>query len=123
MALEGLDDDWVVWSEEPEQFVLVYRPDVFDAGDFPAPCLPTIFVTRGRRDRRPGRGRVGADWSVRLTLEPDVEVASTTHAGRAEALAGAVDLAGDFAAGAVPYREAYQVPREDYLDELDELTG
>jgi len=42
---------------------------------------------------------------------------------RSAAVAGAVDLAERFAEGDVDYRAAYQVPREAYLDGLDDLTG
>jgi len=34
-----------------------------------------------------------------------------------------LDLAERFADGEIDYRGAYQVPREGYFDELDELVG
>lgn len=123
MSLDSLGEDWVVWSDEREKVVLAFRPDVFDGGEFPAPCLPTIYLTRGQRDRRPGGRRVGADWHVTLYLEPDVQGPQETFDDRESAIAGAVDLAAAFASGDLAYRELYQVPRPDYLDRLDELTG
>ena len=125
-GFDGLAAGWEVWSEEKGKIVLVYRPDVFDAGKLPAACLPTIYLTRGRRQRRPGtdpRSRPGEQWYVSLFLEPDVERDPETRADRAAAITAAKHLADRFARGALDYRSLYQVPREDYLDRLDELTG
>lgn len=123
----SLPAGWTVWSDEDGgRAVLVFRPDVFDGAAFPAPCVPTIYVSRRspetrlrQRDRRTG------PWHVSLSLEPEVRVrdADETTDTRREAVAAATDLAGRFARGDVAYRDAYQVPREDYLDELDRLTG
>ena len=123
MSLDSLDSGWKIWNEEEVRLVLVYRPDVFDGGELPAPCMPTIYVTRGRRDRRPGGERVGADWFVTLYLEPDVDCGTERYERREEAVDAAVDLAEAFATGQIDYRGEYQVPREDYFDRLDELTG
>jgi len=123
MALDALGSAWVVWNEEDARIVLAYRPDVFDGEELPAPCMPTIYVTRGRRDRRPGGERVGADWFVTLYLEPDVDCGTERYERREEAVDAAVDLAEAFATGQIDYRGEYQVPREDYFDRLDELTG
>lgn len=123
MTLDSLGDDWVVWSDETEKVILTYRPDVFDGSTFPAACLPTIYLTRGKRDRRPGNTRLGTEWHVTLFLEPDVDDGSTSYVDRASAIDGAVSLARSFTAGDVDYRELYQVSRTDYLDRLDELTG
>lgn len=125
--LADLPESWTVWSDgEDGRLVLVYRPDVFDAESFPAPCLPTLYVTRGRRnDRRPGTDptTVG-DWFVTLTLEPEVEVpGDRRYDARTDAVAAAVELARDFDDGEVDYRGAYQLEREAYLEELDALTG
>lgn len=119
-------DGWEVWSDADDRLVLAYRPDVFDGGAFPPPCLPTIYVSRGRRGRRPGVERdppPGTPWYVTLFLEPDVESEPETFATRARASDGARDLARRFATGAVDYRDLYQVPREAYFEKLDELTG
>lgn len=115
---------WRVWSTEPEKFVLAYRPDVFDGGQFPAPCLPTIYVTRGRRTRRPGPNRGGPDasWWVTLFLEPEVDHGGEAFPTRTAAAEGARDLAARFAGGEVDYRGLYQVPRPEYFEKLDELT-
>lgn len=127
MSFEGLPESWVVWDDAPDgRAVLAYRPDVFDTESFPAPCLPTLYVTRGPKDRRPARRRGGTptdDWRVTLYLEPDVNLPARAFPTRTEAADGAVELAGEFDRGELDYREAYQVPRERYLDRLDELTG
>lgn len=124
-ALADLPESWSVWNAETEgRVILAYRPDVFDADAFPAACLPTLYVTNRSQRDRPEAARVRTDeWHVVLYLEPEVEVETTTFPDRPAALAGAVDLAARFAGGGVDYRSAYQVPREAYLDELDDLTG
>ena len=125
MGLDDLPDGWQRWSDEATKAVLVYRPDVFDTKTFPAPCLPTIYLTKGQRNRRPGRDQPApdADWYVTLFLEPDVDRAADRYETRRAAEEGAIDLAARFAAGEIDYRGLYQVPREDYLDKLDDLTG
>lgn len=122
---EDLAEGWRVWSEGGDgRVVWVYRPDVFDAGEFPAPCLPTLYVRRGSPDTRPGSAP-GDSWHVTLSLEPEVRVhdCDAVRDDRAAALDAAREVARGFAAGEVDYRGAYQLPREAYLDRLDELTG
>lgn len=123
--MEELAAGWELWNRDTETLVLAYRPDVFDAEGFPAPCLPTIYVTHGSRNRRPGRRQPGPEtpWYVTLFLEPEVSCERSQHENREAALDGARTLAEAFATGSVDYRDAYQVPREAYLDRLDELTG
>lgn len=124
MAFEGLHEDWVVWSDQREKMVLAYRPDVFDGDAFPAPCLPTIYVTKGRRRRHPGdQTRPEDPWHVTLFLEPEVDRSADQYDRREDATAAAVDLAAAFAHGEIDYRALYQVPREAYFEKLDELTG
>jgi len=124
MAFEGLHEDWVVWSDEREKVVLAYRPDVFDGDGFPAPCLPTIYTTKGRRRRHPGdQTRADDPWHVTLYLEPEVDTSGEKYDTRADATAAAADLAAAFARGEIDYRGLYQVPRERYFEKLDELTG
>ncbi len=125
MDLEDLPASWTVWTAEPEgRVVLAYRPDVFDADQFPAACLPTIYVTNGSREARPGAGQRGADeWHAILFAEPEIELATAQRNGRAGAIDAAVALAREFADGAIDYRDAYQVSREAYVAELDALTG
>jgi len=123
MSFVDLPDGWTVWHEEPGgRVILAYRPDVFDTEAFPAPCLPTIYLSPGSPRRRPG-ARTDDGWTVTLYLEPEVdarvEVADTREGG----VDAARDIARGFAAGDVDYRGAYQVPREDYFDRLDELVG
>jgi hypothetical protein len=122
----ALGDGWRVWSEEDDRVVLAYRPDVFDGSEYPAACLPTIYVARGRRTRRPEGNRnlpPDAPWTVTLFLEPDVEYGPETYDGLADALRGAEALSRRFADGDVDYRGLYQVPQEAYFEELDALTG
>ncbi|WP_232701738.1 DUF5820 family protein [Halobacterium wangiae] len=126
-AFGDLPESWRVWNEDDAgDAILVYRPDVFDSQQFPAPCLPTIRVSqRPPTQRRRRAGSTNEGWFVWLGLEPEVRVKAVDAAfdTRAEAVAGAVDLAARFDDGAVDYRGAYQIPRDDYLDELDDLTG
>jgi hypothetical protein len=125
-----LPEGWVVWNEEPEgRLVLAFRPDVFDSKTFPAECLPVVYVTRGPTERRrpptdPGSRRAG-DWGWRVTLflEPDVSAPERSFTERKAAVDGAFDLAAAFADGDVDYRDLYQIPREDYFEALDDLTG
>lgn len=125
-SFDSLAEEWVVWSDENEKSVLVYRPDVFDSQAFPAPCLPIIYLTHGRRSRRPGAEQAATredPWYVTLYLEPEVSRDAERFGTREDAVAGALDLAERFAEGRVDYRELYQVPREEYFVKLDELTG
>jgi len=122
-----LPEGWQVWTEDARGGdIVVFRPDVFDSQEYPAPCLPTIQVAQrppNQQKRRAGSNPEG--WWVSLTLEPEVRVrdADARFDSRSAAVAGAVDLAERFADGNVDYRGAYQIPREEYLDGLDELTG
>jgi hypothetical protein len=121
-----LAEGWRVWHEDTSgEVILVFRPEVFsEAEGFPAACLPTILISNRSRARRPdARRRRGGTWSVVLTLEPEVEVRVSEHESQEAAVSQAVELAAAFAAGRVDYRDAYQVPREAYLDRLDALTG
>ncbi len=125
MSFEALPDGWRVWNEEPSgRAILVYRPDVFGGDDLPAECLPTVYLTNGSRKPRPGAGQYATDeWHVVLFLEPEIEAVAETHDGREAGAAAAVDVAERFAAGDVDYRGAYQVPRPDYFERLDEYVG
>lgn len=122
-----LPEGWQVWTEDPKGGdIVVFRPDVFDSQTYPAACLPTIQVAKrppSQRKRRAGSNPDG--WWVSLTLEPEVRVrdADESFDSRTAAVEGAVDLAERFAEGAIDYRGAYQVPRDAYLDRLDDLTG
>ncbi|PSP77880.1 hypothetical protein BRC81_09395 [Halobacteriales archaeon QS_1_68_20] len=124
---EGLADGWEVWSEEATgRTVLVYRPDVFDSGEFPSACLPTLYLTHGPPERRRPRGEASADerWHATLYLEPEVAFDEhPVHESREDAVEAALDMARRFDRGELDPREPYQVPRERYLDRLDELLG
>jgi len=124
MGFEPLPEGWEVWTESEEKAVLVFRPDIFDGDALPAPCMPTVYVTKGKRRRKPGRDvRPGDPWYVTLFLEPEVSGDEESYDGREEAVAAARAVAERFAAGEIDYRDLYQVPRETYFDRLDELTG
>lgn len=123
MSFDTLPDGWTVWHEESDgRAVLAYRPDVFDTEAYPAPCLPTIYLSPGSPRRRPGARRDEA-WTVTLFLEPEVDARVETRETRAAAVETAIDMAGAFADGEVDHRAVYQVPREAYCDRLDELVG
>jgi hypothetical protein len=124
MGFEGLHEDWTVWSDGERKVIFAYRPDVFDSDHFPAPCLPTLYLTKGRRRRKPGRQtRPDDPWYVTLFLEPEVDRDAEEYDSREAAEEGALDVADRFARGEIDYRGLYQVPRDQYLDELDALTG
>ena len=124
MEFDSLAEGWEVWTENEERAVLVFRPDVFDGDAFPAPCMPTIYVTKGKRRRKPGRDiRPDDPWYVTLFLEPEVNADEESFEAREDAVAAACDVARRFAGGDIDYRELYQVPRETYFERLDELTG
>jgi hypothetical protein len=124
MGFESLAEGWEVWTESEEKAVLVFRPDVFDGDAFPAPCMPTIYVTKGKRRRRPGRDvRPDDPWYVTLFLEPEINADEESFDTREDAVVAARDTARRFADGEVDYRGLYQVPRETYFERLDELTG
>lgn len=122
-----LGSGWTVWNAEDERAILAYRPDIFDGSSFPSPCLPTIYVTRGRRTRRPEGNRnlpPDAPWFVTLRLEPDIERQPDAYDEKDEAIEGAIRLTKRFSGGDLDYRSLYnQHPRAGYLDRLDELTG
>ncbi|MCU4925272.1 DUF5820 family protein [Halobacteria archaeon AArc-dxtr1] len=126
-ALAELPDGWTVWDEsEDGRIVLAYRPDVFDGQLLPAACLPTLYLTHGRRTRRPGTNpnSVDTDWHVTLYLEPEVHLRETNRFSSREAAVDCLlELADRFDAGEIDYRALYQVPREEYFERLDELTG
>ncbi|WP_248517388.1 DUF5820 family protein [Salinarchaeum laminariae] len=117
---------WTVWNAGDDgRVVLAYRPDVFDGDALPAACMPTLYLTRGRRNnRRPGPERETAtDWFVTLFLEPEVTAIEEPFDRRPDAIDRLRSVATEFAEGAIDYRASYQVPRETYFEELDRLTG
>ncbi|MFB6252515.1 MAG: DUF5820 family protein [Halobellus sp.] len=119
-------DGWTLWNDEPRgRRILVFRPDVFNEREgLPAECLPTILISNRSRAPRPGASRrPTSTWHVVLTLEPEIEAVTESYESRDAAIDGAYDLARRFAAGAVDYRDAYQIPRESYFERLDEVTG
>ena len=124
---DSLPDGWQVWNEDDEgRAIFVFRPDVFDTQQYPPGCLPTLYTTYGPPDRRrpPGESQGADRWHVTLFLEPEVAFDERpAFDARADAIDAAVSLAEQFARGDLDPRSAYQVPREDYLDALDDLLG
>ncbi|WP_458189974.1 DUF5820 family protein [Haladaptatus sp. NG-WS-4] len=120
-----LPESWTVWNAEPGgRVILAYRLDVFDTKQFPPECLPTIYLTQGTPNRPPQERRATDAWYLEFYLEPDVTLPKTPRfSTRDDALDAAVELATEFARGEIDYRACYQIPREAYLDRLDELTG
>ena len=117
-------EGWVVWTESEQKIVLAYRPDIFDSESFPAPCLPTLYLTQGKQRRQPGdQTRPEDPWYVTLFLEPEIHRDRERFETREAAVEGMVALAEQFVGGDIAYRDLYQVPRKAYLDELDDLTG
>lgn len=125
MSFDALPEGWTVWNDEPEgRAILAFRPDVFNTEAFPAACMPTIFLSNGSRRNRPGASQMTTDtWHITLFLEPDVEAETAEFESREAGVEGAVACAERFREGDVDYRDAYQVPREDYFEKLDELLG
>lgn len=128
MGMDDLAEGWEVWSESEDRLVFTFRPDVFEGQSYPPACLPTIYVTRGSRNRRPGvmpDPPPDADWHVTLFLEPEVTRQPERYDDRVAALDGARDTAARFARGEIDPRALYQVTdgREAYLDRLAKLTG
>lgn len=123
----GLPEGWRVWNEEDEgRVILVFRPDVFDSQQFPPECLPTIYVSqRPPQERLPRLDAERSDWYVALRLEPEVQVQTvgSQHETRDGAIAEAIEIAETFEAGEIDFRASYQVPRDEYLDALEEYTG
>ncbi len=129
MDFTELPENWVVWNDGDDgRSVLAYRPDVFNGEEFPPACLPTLYLTQGRRSRRPKTNpndKVGdRDWYVTLYLEPEVYLREDHRfSSRPAAVECTVELARAFDDGEIDYRGLYQVPRERYFERLDELTG
>ncbi|MFC4359224.1 DUF5820 family protein [Halobium salinum] len=125
MSFDSLPDGWTVWTDETEgRAILAYRPDVFDTDAFPAPCMPTLFVSNRSRKNRPEARYVATDtWHVTLYLEPEVAGEVEEYDSREAAVEGAREYARRFAEGEIDHRALYQVPRDDYLAKLDELLG
>jgi hypothetical protein len=122
-------EGWTIWNAEADgRVILAFRPDVFNTQNHPPECLPTLYVSQGRRnERRPGVAPPEAatgDWFVRLYFEPDVSLDEDYRCDdRDAAIESAYALATEFTAGKIDPREIYQVPRPEYFDALEELTG
>lgn len=121
-----LPPGWVAWHTDPGGGqVWTFRPDIFDADRFSAPCLPTLTVSRARR--RGPRGRPAPNdrrrpWAVALRLEPTVLLDRTTVPDRDEATSLAREWAAAFSGDEYDCAAAYgDHPRDDYLDTLGAL--
>jgi hypothetical protein len=120
---DAIPDDWTLWSVDDSRLILAYRPDIFDGSDTDPACMPMIYLSRGRRSKRPEGNRnlpPDAPWVIRLHLEPDVTASPRYVEDRADAVSECISLTRAFIDGEIDYRALYQVPRERYLDRLDE---
>ena len=121
MGFEPLPEGWEVWTESEEKAVLVFRPDVFDGDALPAPCMPTVYVTKGKRRRKPGRDvRPGDPWYVTLFLEPEVSGDEREYPDREAAVAVEKDMV-----KVALCEDHFQERLEELSDSgwLDELRG
>ena len=50
---DAIPDDWTLWSVDDSRLILAYRPDIFDGSDTVPACMPMIYLSRGRRSKRP----------------------------------------------------------------------
>lgn len=124
----ALPEGWMVWDhQEHDSLILAFRPDEFDGERFPPQCLPTIYVREGVKDLRqagpqPAPGSEDT-YTVRLFLEPEVvsevQVCDTWE----DAMDTALTVADAFATGEFDIRGLYQLPREAYLDHIEELIA
>lgn len=118
----SLPEGWVVWSEE-DGLVVCYKPDVFNASDYPRPCLPLITVSQA--DVGTVGGREG--WRVSFHLEADVQPRELeeVHVDYDEALDYVVEVARKFNRGDLDLRSFYAEgdAREDYLRRIERETG
>lgn len=88
--------------------------------------MPTLYLSNGpHRHRRPEQrsGVSSGEWYLTLYLEPDVVLTEERYGDHESAVQASSDLARRFSSGELDYRASYQVPREAYLNRLDELTG
>ena len=117
-----LPEGWYVWSED-DGLVACYKPDVFDADEFPRPCLPLITVTEA--DRGTVGGREG--WRVSFHVEADVPARRLrrTVAGYDAAIDYAVEVARDFSAGEYDPADFYAEGdvRDEYVARLEHEMG
>jgi len=117
-----LPDGWYVWSDD-DGLVACYKPDVFDADEYPRPCLPLVTVTGASRGTAGGR----EGWRVSFHVEADVPARSLrrTVAGYDEALDYAIEIARDFSAGEYDIASFYAEGdvRDEYVARLEHETG
>ncbi|MFP4174413.1 MAG: DUF5820 family protein [Halobacteriales archaeon] len=117
-----LPDGWYVWSDE-DGLVACYRPDIFDADEYPRPCLPLITVTEASRGTAGGRD----GWRVTFHVEADVPARGLrkTVAGYDSAVDYAVEIARNFAEGEYDIAGFYAEGdvRDEYVARLEHETG
>ena len=111
---------WRLWNDESGGVtVWVFRPDVFNASEFPASWLPTLTVKPARERGPRGRpGRIPREWWIELRLEPDVLLDRRTTTSRDEAIDVATTLAAQFMNGEYSFAAGYSDPPAEYLDML-----
>lgn len=120
-AGRNLPEGWVVWSEE-DGLVVCYKPWVFNASDYPRPCLPLITVSQA--DVGTVGGREG--WRVSFHLEADVQPygLEEVFVDYDEALDYVLEVAGRFNRGEYDLGSFYAEgdEREDYLRRIERET-
>jgi len=113
-----LPDGWVVWSEE-DGLVVCYKPEVFDANQYPRPCLPLLPVTKA--DTGTVGGREG--WRVLFHIEADVPGRSLeqVHIDYGEAIDYVIEVAQRFSSGEYDFGGFYAEGdvREEYVARLN----
>ncbi|MDY6780671.1 MAG: DUF5820 family protein [Halobacteria archaeon] len=116
-----LPDGWVVWSDE-DGVVICYKPDVFNADEYPRPCLPLVTVTKA--DSGTVGGREG--WRVTFHMEADVKSYELQQVviGYEDAVDYMIEVAEDFSAGEYDLRDFYAEGdvREEYVRRVERET-
>lgn len=121
-AGRSLPEGWVVWSEE-DGLVICFKPDVFNASDYPRPCLPLITVSQA--DVGTVGGREG--WRVSFHLEADVQPRELEEVfvDYDDALDYVIEVAEKFNRGEYDLRGFYAEgdARREYLQRIREETS
>jgi hypothetical protein len=117
-----LPDGWYVWSED-DGLVVCYKPEIFDADQYPRPCLPLVTVTEA--DRGTVGGRDG--WRVTFHVEADVPAYDLRKVvlGYDEAIDYVVEITRKFSRGEYDIAGFYAEgdARAEYVARLEEETG
>lgn len=109
---DDLPNGWEVWSEE-DGLVICYKPNVFNGGEFPPVCLPTISAGRSER----------GGWKVSFYIEADVEARRLRKEFKeySDAVNYIVDLTEKFNKGNFDIKDFYAKGdvRKDYVEKIE----